>query len=86
MRGPARETGLENIDCLAPGARGPTQTAARLVLRAAARHGDVNLLSPAFRALVETVKTQMFPSCALPSDAEARVKFLRSKFADPSDL
>jgi hypothetical protein len=43
-------------------------------------------LSPAFRALVETIKTQMFPSRALPSDEQARVKWLQSKFADPSDL
>jgi hypothetical protein len=43
-------------------------------------------LPPALRALVETIKTQMFPSCALPSNAEARLKWLQTKFGDPSDL
>jgi hypothetical protein len=49
-------------------------------------HESLPFLSPAFRALIETIKTQMFPSCALPSDAEARGKWLQSKFADPGDL
>jgi hypothetical protein len=47
---------------------------------------DLTGLPPQFRAIVETMSTQTFPSHALPSSPEERATWFDKKFSDETDL